>query len=88
MAQAKKEAAMGLGPFGWSGSSDMYNIGAGGEYAGMTPIPQQQNVTMSVLDQPQNMVYEIDNYLRSINEPITPQNRMKFMPAFRQQFGL
>ena len=88
MAQAKKEAAMGLGPFGWSGSPDMYNVGAGGEYAGMTPIPQQQNVTMSVLDQPQNMVYEIDNYLRSINEAVTPQNRMKFMPAFRQQFGL
>lgn len=74
-AQAAAEAGMGLSPFG------DYGYGA---------IPQQRQVTSSVLEQsaPQPISYEIDNFLRRINVPITPQTRMEYMPAFRKQFGL
>ena len=73
--QVAGEAGMGLSPFG--------------DY-GYQAIPQQPQITSSVLDQaaPQSVVYEIDNYLRRIGVPVTPQTRMEYMPAFRQQFGL
>ena len=84
--QAAAEAAMGLTPFGGSGVKDVYGIGRGGEYAGMTPIPQPPAVSTEILGQ--QPVYTIDQYLRSINVPITPQTRAQYMPQLMAQFGL
>ena len=85
-AQAAAEAGMGLSPFGGSGTSDVYGIGRAGEYGNTTPIPQVSAVSTELLGNP--MMYTMDEYLRAINKPITPQNRIAYRDDFNRQFGM
>lgn len=84
--QAQAERAIGLSPFGGSGATDVYGIGRTGEYGNTTPIPQVSAVSTELLGNP--MMYTMDEYLRAINKPITPQNRIAYRDDFNRQFGM